>query len=65
MEAAFYWIGVALCISAGVAATAFVVGLALDYIWRKVRDAAGLAWTLEAMREYRKVKPPPLRGEDE
>lgn len=49
-----FWTGLAILVSAGLALTAWIAVLAIDYAWRRVKDAHNLAVLIKELRRLRK-----------
>lgn len=50
----FMWIGLMLCMAAGAAIAAALLGLACEYLYRKLQNAADLALLLKFFRRARR-----------
>lgn len=53
MDKLAMYIGYVVLVCGGVACTGLILGACMNYIWRKMRDAYGLAELIAAHRKYK------------
>lgn len=62
MNKFYEWIGIIICIVATLALIAFIIGLANEYICRKLEDTVNLADLINCWQKYGLKKPDDKQG---
>jgi hypothetical protein len=57
------WIGYLVVVAAAILAIAVILGLALNFLWEKIRDGRNLWWMNKAIRHYEKIESRPTKDE--